>query len=139
MKNLSGLAVPAIAVAIYWSVAIQALIVEGLRSVGALSRSFNLIRSSWWRIFGITLVLGLVYIGLSIVVNVPFAALSYVAGWDPSIGSGSIVSEFASLIVVTITTPLLSIAGTLLYYDLRVRREEYDLATLSQELGLASA
>ena len=60
-------------------------------------------------------------------------------GGTPSIGSGSIVSEFASLIVVTITTPLLSIAGTLLYYDLRVRREEYDLATLSQELGLASA
>jgi len=135
----SLLSVPAVALAIYWSVAIQALIVEGVRSVSALSRSFDLIRGSWWRIFGITLVLGLVSIGISIVVNIPFAVLSYAAGWDPKNGIGAIISEFVSLVVVIITTPLLSIASTLLYYDLRVRREKYDLATLSREMGLVSA
>ena len=32
-------------------------------------------------------------------------------------------------------TPIVFIAGTLLYYDLRVRKEQYDLSALSQEMG----
>ena len=133
------MAVPAVAVAIYWSMAIQAVVVEGGKAASALGRSFALIRGSWWRIFGITLVLGLVAIGLSILVNIPFIALSTGAGLDPSTGLGAAVNEVAALIVVTITTPVLFIAGTLLYYDMRVRREKYDLATLSREMGMTSA
>ena len=132
------MAVPAVAVAIYWSMAIQAVVVEGGRAASALGRSFALIRGSWWRIFGITLVLGLVAIGLSILVN-PFIALSTGADLDPSTGLGAAVNEVAALIVVTITTPVLFIAGTLLYYDMRVRREKYDLAMLSREMGMTSA
>ena len=132
------MAVPAVVVAIYWSMAVQAVIVEGGRAVSALGRSFALIRGSWWRIFGITLVLGLVAIGLSIIVNIPFATLSYAADLDPSSGLGSAVNEMAALVVVMITTPLLFIAGTLLYYDMRVRKEQYDFATLSHEMGIAA-
>jgi len=34
--------------------------------------------------------------------------------------------------------PVLSIAITLLYYDLRVRNEGFNIEKLSQEMGLAS-
>lgn len=136
---VSAMAVPAVAVAVYWSMAIQAVVVEGGRATSALGRSFSLIRGSWWRIFGITLVLALVAIGLSIMVNIPFLALSAGADLDPSTGVGAAINEVAALLVVTITTPVLFIAGTLLYYDMRVRREKYDLATLSREMGMTSA
>ena len=37
--------------------------------------------------------------------------------------------------VEIVVAPIVFIAGTLLYYDLRVRKEQYDLSALSQEMG----
>lgn len=41
--------------------------------------------------------------------------------------------------VGVVTLPVATIAFTLLYYDLRVRMEGYDLNALSQEMGVAAA
>ena len=43
---------------------------------------------------------------------------------------------FGILAAGTVVSPILAIAWTLLYYDLRVRKEDYDLGIMSQELGL---
>ena len=42
------------------------------------------------------------------------------------------------VIVGIVVPPVLFIAWTLLYYDMRVRKEEYDVAALSRELGIAA-
>lgn len=44
----------------------------------------------------------------------------------------------ATLIANIVTIPIFTIGETLLYFDLRVRKQGYDLNTLSSELGLAS-
>jgi len=44
---------------------------------------------------------------------------------------------FASLVSIVLT-PILPCACTLLYYDLRVRREAFDLQMLSAQLGTGS-
>ena len=49
------------------------------------------------------------------------------------------VELLGSLLVAVVVPPVGFIAGTLIYYDLRVRKEDYDFATLSQEMGVASA
>jgi hypothetical protein len=33
--------------------------------------------------------------------------------------------------------PVLFIAGTLVYYDVRIRKEQFDLTVLRREMGLA--
>lgn len=130
---LPGLA--ALAVLIYWSVAAQAIVIEGCRPLAALKRSFRLVRRSWWRTFAVWLLTILVTIGittaLSIVTSLPSGLLE---------DTGALATAFAflsGLIVGALTTPVSGIAGTLLYLDLRQRADEgYDIETLSQELGI---
>ena len=133
------LVLPAISLAIYWSMAVQVVIVEGHKALGALQRSFSLIRGSWWRILGITLVFGLVALGLAIIVTVPFAVVSRIVGGDLTSPVSSAIMLLGGVVAGIVVPPVLFIAGTLLYYDLRVRKEEYSMAVLSKELGIATA
>jgi hypothetical protein len=48
---------------------------------------------------------------------------------------GQIV-DVASAALPIVMTPITSCVVTLLYYDLRVRREAFDLQILSQQLGI---
>jgi len=129
---------PAIVAATYWSVAVQAVIVEGYKVGGALRRSFALVQGSWWRIFGITLVLVLVVLGLSILIRIPFLILSLPVESAQSANLGDLVRFVGELVVSIAVPPVLFVAGTLVYYDLRVRKEEYDFSTLSSEMGIAT-
>lgn len=130
---LPGLAV--LALLIYWSVAAQAIVIEGRRPLEALSRSFRLVRRNWWRTFAVWMLTILVTIGitaaLSIVTSLPSGLLE---------GAGALATAFALIsgaIMGALTTPVSGIAGMLLYLDLRQRADEgYDVETLSQELGI---
>ncbi len=133
------LTIPIIAFAIYWSMSIQISVVEGHKAVSALRRSFRLVQGSWWRVFGIHMVVGLVIIGLMIILNLAFLPLTYLPGVENAFGAINLVTFLAGLVVTIIAPPILFIAGTLLYYDLRVRKEDYDFAALSQEMGFAAA
>jgi len=125
-------------IGVYWSMAVQAVIVEGFKAVGALRRSFALVRGSWWRVFGVSLVFGLVAIGLGIVITIPFALASLATGGGPTSGLSILILSLGGVVVGVAVPPVLFISGTLLYYDLRVRKEEYDFAGLSREMGIAA-
>lgn len=130
---LPGLAV--LALLIYWSVAAQAIVIEGRRPLEALRRSFGLVRRNWWRSFAVWMLAILVTFGitaaLSIVTSLPSGLLE---------DAGALATAFALIsgaIVGALTTPVSGIAGMLLYLDLRQRADEgYDVETLSQELGI---
>ena len=130
---------PAIALAVYWSMALQAVIVEGHMALKSLGRSLELVRGNWWRVLGVGLVLSLVALGLGIVVALPVAVASVVASADASSTVSVVLLELGRVAVAIAVTPVLFIAWTLLYYDIRVRNEEYNLATLSRELGMVAA
>jgi hypothetical protein len=138
---MSFLVIPAVVIVIYmvyWSLSAQAIVVEGYRTIGALRRSFELARGNWWRVLGISLVFGLVAIGLAILLTVPFAlAVGMVAPEDPTTLSTAL-GIVANVLVAVAVPPVVFIAETLLYYDLRVRKENYNLAILSQEMGMAA-
>ena len=130
---------PAIAMAVYWSLALQAVIVEGHESLKSLGRSFDLVRGYWWRVLGLALTFSLVALGLGIVVTLPIAVASVVASADPTSAISVVLLEMGRVAVSIAVTPVLFIAWTLLYYDIRVRKEEYNVATLSRELGMIAA
>jgi len=52
---------------------------------------------------------------------------------------GVLFELLGSIVVAVAVPPIAGIASTLIYYDLRVRKENYDLTTLSQEMGVAAA
>ena len=129
---------PAIAMAVYWSMAVQVIVVEGRMAIGSLRRSFALVRGSWWRVLGVALTFSLVGFGLAIVVTIPLAIISMVASADATAGVVTALVVLGQVIVGIVVPPVLFIAWTLLYYDMRVRKEEYDVAALSRELGIAA-
>lgn len=128
---------PVFVLGLYLSFVVQVAMVEGVTINSALRRSFELVRGSWWRVFGITVVLFLVVLGVRIVVNIPFAILFQ----GLSIEQVSVLNQILAILVATISSiialPVLFIFSTLLYYDLRVRKEEYSLVDMSSETGIA--
>ena len=110
------------------------VIVEGTRTINALNRTFELVRRNELRIIGHLTVYFLMALGLGLVLFLPFFFI-FPSGTDMMSRSLMIVSGIVPAVVLP---PVMSIAVTLLYYDLRVRNEGFNIEKLSQELGLAA-
>jgi len=108
--------VAAIYLMVGWIFLCQAALLEGLGPIAALSRSWALVKGDWWRVFGIVLVLVLIAV-----------AIGAILGLIPVVG------ETIGNILVA---PIAMTSGTLLYYDLRVRKEGYSLEALAEELHI---
>ena len=100
-----------------WSFILQVALLERLGPLAAMLRSSALVKRNWWRVMNMTIIIGIITVGISIIL-----------GTVPTIGPtlGSILS-----------TPVFAIGITLLYYDLRVRKEEYNLDLLAAELHMS--
>lgn len=136
---LTGLAailliIPGIIVACGLSVAVQAAVLEPLPGgTDGLGRSWALTKGFRWRAFGLYVVvfvlLSLFLIGFGVIAGLA-AALLPVLFVPALIGVGLIFLFFY---------PFTSCVLTLFYYDLRVRKEAFDLELLSQHLGITAA
>ena len=124
---------------VYLTFATPAVIVEGYRSFGALRRGFNLVRGSELRILGHLLVYGLVALGMFIMIIVPFQLVSTLVSGEEVNLAGQIAETIGLLVAGVLVAPVTVIAATLLYYDLRVRKEGYDMSRLSMEMGVVPA
>ncbi|MBI2166473.1 MAG: zinc ribbon domain-containing protein [Chloroflexi bacterium] len=98
---------------------VQAIMLEGKGATAALGRSRQLVRGGWWRVFGICVVLFLIVVGLSAALAIP----------------GFLVSLSNETLAGVLVNPIIYIGLTLLYLDLRVRKESYGLETLASEMG----
>ena len=128
----------AIGAAVYWSMAVPSVIIEEQRALGALKRGFTLVQGSWWRAFGVALVLMLVALGMAIVLTLPMGITAALSGGSLASRTTSVLIGIGDLVVMVLVPPVLMIAWTLLYNDLRVRKEKYDVAAMSRELGIAA-
>jgi hypothetical protein len=134
---LGGLALlacilPGIWLFIAWTVAVPAFLTEGVKGRRALGRSFRLVRGFWWRTFAI-IVLGAIL--ASIVSGALTAVLTGVALTSDSDLTAVIANFVASVGAGVVTTPFIAAVTIVLYFDLRVRKEGFDLALLAARLG----
>lgn len=113
---------------VIWYFHVQAIMVEGRRNLDALSRSYELVKGSWWRVFGIGVLFIAIAAGIYIVALIPIAIATLAAGQSVV---GVIIIGAATVLV----TPFLMIGGTVVYLDLRVRKESYTLDRLAAEVG----
>ncbi len=112
---------------VIWFFFPQAIMFERKNVIAAFGRSRELVRGSWWRAFGIGVVFVLVMIAISIAASIPGVAADRF-----SETLGIILGIVAGIIV----TPIGYIGGTLVYLDLRVRKERYTLDAMASELSL---
>jgi hypothetical protein len=120
-----------------WSVAVPALLIEGCRGGGALRRSFRLVRGRWWQTAGVLLVAAVMTSVVSGAIEGVLVAISLSGG--ASVALTVIVVSLAAGLSAVLTRPFQAAVTTVLYYDLRVRHEGYDVALLAEQLGIAPA
>jgi hypothetical protein len=123
---------PGVWLFIAWTVAVPAFLTEGVKGRRALGRSFRLVRGFWWRTFAI-IVLGAIL--ASIVSGALGAALAGIAFTSDSDLAVVVANFFASVGAGLVTTPFVAAVTIVLYFDLRVRKEGFDLALLAARLG----
>jgi hypothetical protein len=126
-----GLAWFVVYVACGYGVTTPIVVLEDLNSsFDAFGRSWDLTRGARLKVFGTAAVTWLMSQFLpSMVVGGLSGAIGANSSWQP------FFIVFASLLSILLT-PILPCALTLLYYDLRVRREAFDLQVLSEQLGI---
>ena len=126
-----ALVIPGIVVACGYSVAAEAAALESGSSSDALRRSWELTKGFRWK----ALALGVVSIGLILVVFVGAGVLGGILGGV--MGGLDVVLSVIAACVSLLIYPVISCVFTVFYYDLRVRKEGFDLEMLSRQLGLA--
>jgi hypothetical protein len=129
-----ALIIPGIWLMVAWSVAIPVLLVEGRGGIGALKRSFELVRGCWWATFARVAV---AFIMVMVVTGVlTFALLAPVIWLVDDTSFGALVLEHVAKFAVSlVTTPFLAAVITLVYFDLRVRKEGFDPALPADGTG----
>ena len=100
---------------------------EKLNAVDALKRSIRLVKGFFWRNLGVALVLLIA----AIILTVGLISLSGLESVDER--PSALVSLINHLVVGTTVVPS-HVAIVLLYYDCRVRKEQFDGEQLAQEL-----
>lgn len=112
------------------AVAAPAIVLEraGIRT--ALRRSTRLVRRSWWRTFGILLLIQLMAQLISSVLAMPFLIAAFALGFLVDGGAAwfFVMLMVGGAVASLVTYPFTAGVTALLYVDLRMRREGLDLA-----------
>lgn len=140
--GLAALGVLASAVIFAWlwiafSLASPALMLEKGGIFTAFGRSWKLVKGSWWRILGITLLTFLITFLVRMIIVIPLTLIGFLVSGTgmAALTDGSaaytwgalIFSAIGLVIAQTITMPMQSGVTVLLYVDQRIRREALDL------------
>ncbi|HEX9064085.1 MAG TPA: glycerophosphoryl diester phosphodiesterase membrane domain-containing protein [Streptosporangiaceae bacterium] len=141
-----ALIIVSIWISVRLALAVPALVLEDTGVVTALKRSWELVRGSWWRIFGISLLAAIVVAFIGGVLQFPFNILSSLAGGGSGLTSifnntgtttasvaaptvlSIVIGSVGSIIAATVTRPISAGVTVLLYTDMRIRKEGLDLA-----------
>jgi hypothetical protein len=123
----------------------QAIVLETSGPLTAFSRSWSLTRGSFWRVLGILLLVVLVVAVLTFAIGMLNAFLMvaalFTAGTEnPALAA--VAQAFATLLnslPTLILFPIYGIGSTLLYYDLRIRKEGADLQARLEDEDAAHA
>ena len=128
--------IPGVYLWIAFAVAVPVLLTEGVKGSKALGRSRALVRDRWWGTFGVVL-LGTILAG---VVSAAIGALAGLAGGttDASSVAGFLVNSVSGTLGSMISTPFTAAFVSVLYFDLRVRKEAFDLQLLAERIGLTA-
>jgi hypothetical protein len=111
-------------------VAVPAIVLERASGWRGLQRSWQLISGRFWPTFGRMLLLALIASIISSVI----AAIFEIPGAALAPGNTFVFDQVASAVAAVFVGPITYIGVTLLYYDIRIRKEGFDIEMLARSL-----
>jgi hypothetical protein len=124
LVGLIGVLAGSAVVMVLCSVAAPVASVEGLGPIRSVKRSFELVRQRFWATAGRVVLIALFSSAMSVGLDLIPLTVGDLAGHS----AGLIILGLANLAISTVVQTLAVIAATLMYVDLRVRLEGWDLA-----------
>ena len=129
-----------------WGLFGMPALLEGCAARAALKRSSALVKGTWWRVFGITLALLLLWVMLSFILKSTVGFVLILTGVTESVNLPEMlrrmvippspaevgvlyyaIAAFTDSVATVLTIPILNIGSVLLYFDLRIRKEGFDI------------
>ena len=128
----------AIWMALRYSLAIPASVVENLKAREAIRRSIELTRGARWRIFVLGLLVAVIQIGLIGITQFIFIVMAVkdIAHHTLLPVWLQITQQFVSFLTTSFIGPMWATGLTLFYYDQRIRKEGFDIEWMMQAAGL---
>jgi hypothetical protein len=128
------LVVPGIIFSLWFALTTPAIVVENLKAIKGMERSKALASGNLGKIFSIAFLI----IVISWVVTMTFVyAGSFLCGilFSKNMLLMTFSTQLIAIIVQILIVPIGAIAYILLYYDLRIRKEGFDLVMLANSIG----
>lgn len=132
LAGLPYCGIPTVYVYVAFVLAVPVLMLEGTKGARALHRSRRLVEGRWWPVAGVLLA----SIVLMFIVRMLFNSLI--------LGAGSTIDDLTVAILVgtvlqiigsVLIEPFFAVVITILYFDMRVRKEGFDLELLAGSIG----
>jgi hypothetical protein len=124
---------PGLYLAVLYAFTWPAVVLERRGVIEALRRSQELVSGHWGRVFGTMLLLSLIVFVIQAAVQVPLGLLITVLLGQSSVGQA--LAQLLSTLTSMVLLPLTMTGLIVLYYDLRVRKEGFDLQLLADQLA----
>ena len=126
---------PGIWIYVGTSMVIPVVLLENLRGTSAISRSWRLVKDRWWATFGTLIVASIIAGFVAGIFALPGQVIGAATG---STAASIVLQSFGSFVGSVLTTPFTAAVTLVLYVDLRVRKEAFDLELLAAQLGVAA-
>lgn len=118
----------------------QSVVLDNTGVLQGLKRSWGLSTGYWWRTFGIYMIISVIIGIISMLLGQGVKLMEL--GINEIPGISKIVGLALSGVIMTCITlflnPVTFIATTLIYYDLRIRKEGFDLVLLAESITKSS-
>jgi hypothetical protein len=117
-----------------WMAAVPVLMTENLTAGQSLRRSRQLVRKRWWPVLFAFMLAGIL---ASVVTWVFSAALIGIVAVSGNTLVENVANVTVNTVVAALTSPFIAAVVVVVYFDLRVRKEGFDLELLARSVGVA--
>jgi len=128
------LIVPGVIFALWLFLTTPSIVVENHRAIQGMSRSKALISGNLGKALAVAFVAGLIGFAINMPTSYLGVLIATLLGPD-NIVLSTAVSRCIGVVGQILATPIGAAASILLYYDLRIRKEGFDLQMLAQSAG----
>lgn len=133
------LIIPGIYAACRLLTCVPAALLEDLGARASLERSWELTKDNAGRAFLIYLLYFAMLYAIMAVSMIPFGVMMTMSAKDPTmLRTAMVLMQVASFVASIIVGPVLLIATSVFYYDLRVRKEAFDLQMMMNPEGVGA-
>ncbi|HSE47885.1 MAG TPA: hypothetical protein VLA96_01620 [Terriglobales bacterium] len=133
--GMLALIVPGIIVALGAALAVPAALFEQLNPWDAFQRSMKLTKGHRGTVFLVYLLMWAIKFGMGLLLGVVLVLMGGIKGPGALTVGIQVVQNVLDFGLNALTAPIVSISMTLLYYDLRVRKEAFDLQHMMNVLA----